>query len=185
MTARLAHDPGIRVVGELHLDDKTAERAADHWPHVVVIWTELMVGQILPTLRELQTRIAGCKILILADPKKPGMLPPRRRARWLSFLVKDAPPELLAKTIQRVAAGERVIHPRLTAAVLATGNDFSTRELEVLGLAAGGAPVAEIAHRLYLSRGTVRNYLSAVITKTGARNRIDAIRIVREDGWLA
>ena len=76
------------------------------------------------------------------------------------------------------------MQPRLELAVL-TGNRLaSTRELEVLGLAAEGSSVAEIANRLYLARGTVRNYLSAVITKTGARNRIDAIRIARRDGWL-
>jgi two-component system response regulator DesR len=102
----------------------------------------------------------------------------------VSFLVKDAPVSLLAEAIRRVARGERVIHPRLEAASLGTEKKVSTRELEVLGLAAEGESVAEIASRLYLSLGTVRNHLSSVITKTGARNRIDAIRIARKDGWL-
>jgi two-component system response regulator DesR len=83
-----------------------------------------------------------------------------------------------------LAAGERIVHPRLQMASLATHRDLSTRELEVLALAAEGDSVSDIARRLSLSGGTVRNYLSAVITKTGARNRIDAIRIVRRDGWL-
>ena len=65
-----------------------------------------------------------------------------------------------------------------------TKRELSTRELEVLGLAAEGESVEDIAKRLYLSGGTVRNYLSAVIFKTGARNRLDAIRIVRKAGWL-
>jgi two-component system response regulator DesR len=102
----------------------------------------------------------------------------------VSFLVKDAPIALVAEAVRRVAAGERVVHPRLAAASLGTEKEISTRELEVMGLAAEGEPVAEIARRLYLSLGTVRNHLSSVITKTGARNRIDAIRIIRRDGWL-
>ena len=76
------------------------------------------------------------------------------------------------------------VSPRLQAASLNTERELSTRELEVLGLAAEGDSVNDIARRLYLSGGTVRNYLSSVIFKTGARNRLDAIRIVRKDGWL-
>ena len=86
--------------------------------------------------------------------------------------------------MRRLAAGERVVSPMLQAASLNTDRSLSTRELEVLGLAAEGESVKEIADRLYLSGGTVRNYLSAVISKTGARNRLDAIRIARKDGWL-
>jgi two-component system response regulator DesR len=72
----------------------------------------------------------------------------------------------------------------LQTASLLTDKGLTTRELEVLGLAAEGEPVKEIAKRLFLSGGTVRNYLSAIISKTGARNRLDAIRIARKDGWL-
>jgi len=77
------------------------------------------------------------------------------------------------------------VHPRLQAASLNTERALSTREIVVLGLAAEGDSVNDIAQRLYLSGGTVRNYLSSVISKTGARNRIDAIRIVRKQGWLS
>jgi two-component system response regulator DesR len=180
----LTQQPDIVVVGGLSLDHGVDPLAVALRPHVVVINTDLMVSQILPTVTELQAKIPRCSVLIMADPSKRGMLPPRRRAPALSFLVKDAPATLLAETVRRVAKGERVIHPRLEAASLSTDKTVSTRELEVLGLAAEGAPVAEIARRLYLSLGTVRNHLSAVITKTGARNRIDAIRIARKDGWL-
>jgi two-component system response regulator DesR len=123
-------------------------------------------------------------VLILSDPGQRGMLPPRRRQPGLSFVVKDVPVPLLAEAIRRVARGERVIHPRLEVAAISTEKAVNTRELEILGLAAEGDSVAEIARRLFLSLGTVRNYLSSVIAKTGARNRIDAIRIVRKDGWL-
>lgn len=180
----LSREADIEVVGDLDFEDDVAPKSADLWPKVVVINTDYMVSQVLPVVSELKARIPGCSVLMLADPSKRGMLPPRRRARALSFVVKDAPVGLLAEAVRRVARGERVIHPRLEAASLGTEKTVSTRELEVLGLAAQGAPVAEIARRLYLSLGTVRNHLSSVIMKTGARNRIDAIRIARRDGWL-
>ncbi|GAA0816599.1 helix-turn-helix transcriptional regulator [Spirilliplanes yamanashiensis] len=182
--ALLGVEPDIDIVGTLPFDGDLAVRAAELWPKVVVIDTEYMVSQVLPVAAELRARIPGVSMLLLCDPTKRGMLPPRRRAGDLSFLLKDASPALLADSVRRLAGGERIVHPRLQAASLNTERGLSTRELEVLGLAAEGESVADIAHRLYLSGGTVRNYLSAVIMKTGARNRLDAIRIARKDGWL-
>jgi two-component system response regulator DesR len=149
-----------------------------------VIDTQYMVSQVLPVSAELHAAIPSCAMLLLCDPAKRGMLPPRRRVGALNFLLKDASGTLLADSVRRLAAGERVVSPMLQAASMTTDRGLSTRELEILGLAAEGDSVKEIAGRLYLSGGTVRNYLSAVITKTGARNRLDAIRIVRRDGWL-
>jgi two-component system, NarL family, response regulator DesR len=180
----LSGQPDLEVVGPLPFDRGLAEASAPLAPQVVVVDTELMVGQVLPLVAEVQARVAGCAVLVLCDPAKPGMLPPRRRGRRVSFLLKEASPAYLADSIRRLAAGERIVHPQLQVASLATQRELSTRELEVLGLAAEGDSVSDIARRLSLSGGTVRNYLSAVIAKTGARNRIDAIRIVRRDGWL-
>lgn len=182
--ATLVAADDIEIVGHVDFDGDIAAPAAEFCPRVVVINTEYMISQVLPVAGELKSRIPGCSLLMLVDQTKRGMLPPRRRARGLSFLMKDAPAPLLVRTIRQLADGERVVHPRLEAASLSTEKRVSTRELEVLGLAAEGATVAEIANRLYLSDGTVRNYLSAIIRKTGARNRIDAIRISRKDGWL-
>jgi two-component system response regulator DesR len=176
--------PDIEVVGTLALDNQVAMHAASLAPDVIVIDTEYMVSQILPTAAELRAALPKCSLLVLCDPTKRGMLPPRRHAGYVSFLLKDATGTYLADSVRRLAKGERIVHPRLQAASLNTERELSTRELEVLGLAAEGDSVADIARRLYLSGGTVRNYLSAVIFKTGARNRLDAIRIVRKDGWL-
>jgi two-component system response regulator DesR len=143
-----------------------------------------MVSQVLPVAAELHTTIPSCAMLLLCDPAKRGMLPPRRWAGGLNFLVKGASETLLADSVRRLANGERVVSPMLQAASLNADRALSTRELEVLGLAAEGDSVKDIASRLYLSGGTVRNYLSAIISKTGARNRLDAIRIARKDGWL-
>jgi two-component system response regulator DesR len=101
------------------------------------------------------------------------------------FVVKDAPPEQLADAIRRVAAGERVVDPVLAAATLASGvSPLTARERDVLVAARPGATVAEIAGKLFLSEGTVRNYLSTAIAKAGARNRIEAVRLAEERGWL-
>jgi two-component system, NarL family, response regulator DesR len=180
----LSNDPDIQVVGEVEFDSQIAPRAAEFGPRVVVFNTDYMVGQVLPVVAELKARIPGCSLLMLADPGKRGMLPPRRLVRELSFLVRDARAQLLTDTIHRMVDGERVIHPRLQVATLGTEKEVSTRELEVLGLAAEGEPAPVVAERLCLSERTVRNYLSTVVRKMGARNILDAIRIARQDGWL-
>jgi two-component system, NarL family, response regulator DesR len=101
------------------------------------------------------------------------------------FVVKDAPAEQLADAIRRVAAGERVVDPALAAATLAEGvSPLTARERDVLVAARPGATVSEIADKIFLSEGTVRNYLSAAIAKTGARNRAEAVRTADERGWL-
>ncbi|MFG1603989.1 DNA-binding response regulator [Actinoplanes sp. NPDC049265] len=174
----------IEVLGTIPFDTDLVGRAATLSPRVIVIDTEYMVSQVLPVAAEVRAALPSCSVLMLCDPSKRGMLPPRRRARDLSFLLKDASETLLADSVRRLAAGERIVHPRLQTASLTTDRELSTRELEVLGLAAEGESVSDIAERLYLSGGTVRNYLSTVISKTGARNRLDAIRIVRKNGWL-
>jgi two-component system response regulator DesR len=101
------------------------------------------------------------------------------------FVVKDAPPERLADAIRRVADGERVVDPVLAAETLASGaSPLSARERDVLVAARPGSTVAEIAGKLFLSEGTVRNYLSAAISKAGARNRAEAVRTADDRGWL-
>jgi len=185
LVALLEHETDIEVIGELGLDREIILFAARQRPDVVVINTDLAVRQIVDIAGELQNEVPGCSVLILADPRKPVVLPRGPHTRSLNFLVKDAPPELLAATIRRVVDGEWVIDPQIAVAAVKGGeNHLTARELEVLELTAAGASVQDIADGLHLSVGTVRNYLSAIIAKTGARNRIDAILIAREAGWL-
>jgi two-component system response regulator DesR len=100
-------------------------------------------------------------------------------------MVKDAPADELADAVRRVARGERVVDPNLAAATLAGGQSpLTARERDVLVAARDNATVADIATKLFLSEGTVRNYLSAAIGKIGVRNRIEAVRIADERGWL-
>jgi len=180
----LDDDGEIEIVGEVPFDEALPRSAADLCPRVVVFNTEYMVSQVRPVVAELKARVAGCMALMLADPQKRGMLPPRRRVGGLNYLTRDVGAWLIVDTIRRVAFGERVVCARLQVASLSVDKHVTTQELEVLGLAATGKPPAEIAQRLYLSGGTVRNYMSAATRKTGGRDLQDAIRILREDGWL-
>jgi len=139
----------------------------------------------LTAAAELRRRLPGCKILILTTFGRPGYLRRAMEAGASGFLVKDGPVEELAAAIRRVLAGERVVDPALAAAALSAGpNPLTEREREVLAAAVDGSTVADIAARLHLSESTVRNYLSAAIGKTGSRNRIEAVRVARQQGWL-
>jgi two-component system response regulator DesR len=100
-------------------------------------------------------------------------------------VLRHESPIRLVEAIRTVAGGERVVNPELALKALdAEETPLTAREIEVLQLFAGGAEAAEIAKALSLTVGTVRNYLTAIVSKVGARNRVDAIRIARQAGWL-
>lgn len=128
---------------------------------------------------------ARCGLLVLAGPGRPGVLRRAYDARALGFVNKDATPQRLLEGIRSVAAGRRYVDETLAHDLLrAADMPLTARELSVLSLAAKGATVSEIAGRLHLSSGTIRNYMSAITRKTGARNRVDAIRISQGAGWV-
>jgi two-component system response regulator DesR len=127
----------------------------------------------------------ACRVLILTTFGRAGYLRRAMEAGALGFIVKDAPAEQLADAVRRVARGEHVIDPALAAATLAEGpSPLTSRERDVLVAARDNATVADIATTLFLSEGTVRNYLSAAIGKLGVRNRVEAVRLADERGWL-
>jgi two-component system response regulator DesR len=124
-------------------------------------------------------------VLILTGLGRPGNLRRAVAARVAGFVVKDAPSQELIDAVRRIAAGGRVIDPQLALAALdVADNPLSPREAEVLKRHAAGADPAEIAAEMFLSNGTVRNYLASAVTKLGARNRVDAARIAADAGWL-
>ncbi|AQS71450.1 response regulator transcription factor [Streptomyces pactum] len=127
----------------------------------------------------------GARLVVLAAPERPGVLRKAFDAGALGFVDKDASSERLITAVHTVAKGERFLDERLTVALLrASEMPLTARELSVVFQASQGASVAEIAACLHLSRGTVRNYLASAIRKVGARNRVDAIRIVQNSGWM-
>lgn len=124
-------------------------------------------------------------LLVLATANKPGLLRRASQARALGYVNKDSSAERLLRAIRQVAAGKRFIDSSLGFGFLqAAEMPLTPREYSVLSIAAEGASVGEIARRLHLCTGTVRNYMATINRKTGARNRVDAIRISQGAGWL-
>jgi two-component system response regulator DesR len=185
LVALLSLEPDMQVVAELDRGDVIVATALDTRPDVAVLDIDLPGLDGLTAAEQLHDRLPDCRTLVLTGLSQPGSLLRALQAHVRGFIVKDAPVETLADGIRRVARGERVIDPDLVAAALETGaSPLTERESDVLRAAGTGLPTEEIAVRLSLSPATVRNYLSNAISKIGGRNRIDAIRIARDAGWL-
>ncbi|MFF5715402.1 response regulator [Streptomyces buecherae] len=181
----LGLEPDIAVVAEVATGDAVVARALEARPDVALLDIELPGCSGLDAAAELRERLPECRVLILTTFGRPGYLRRAMEVGAYGFLVKDGPVEELAAAIRRVLAGERVIDPALAAAALSAGpNPLTPRERDVLSAAADGATIADVAGRVHLSPATVRNYLSAAIGKTGTRNRMEAVRAARQNGWL-
>jgi two-component system response regulator DesR len=175
----------MRVVAQLERGDEIVATAVRELPDVAVVDIDLPGMDGLTAAAELHDKLPDCRTLVLTGLSQPGLLLRALQVHVRGFIVKDAPAETLADGVRRVFAGERVIDPDLIAAALETGSSpLTAREADVLRAAERGLPTEQIASTLALSRATVRNYLSNAISKVGAHNRIDAIRIARNAGWL-
>jgi len=185
LAALLSFEDDIEVVAQVGRGDEVVAAAQDTKPDVALLDIEMPGRDGLHAARELKEHTPDVKVIILTTFGRPGFLRRAMESGVSAFLVKDSPADKLVQTIRRVLAGEKVIDPDLAAAALADGmNPLTPRERDVLLESGHGGTIAEIAHGLYLSEGTVRNYLSACIQKTGARNRAEALRIAQERGWL-
>ena len=185
LAALLSFEGDFEVVAQVGRGDEVAKAARDTSPDVALLDIEMPGMDGLTAAAELKRNHPDTKIIILTTFGRPGFLRRAMESGVSAFLVKDSPADKLTQTIRRVLAGERVIDPDLAAAALADGlNPLTPRERDVLEASSGGGTIAEIAGQLSLSEGTVRNYLSACIQKTGARNRTEALRMASERGWL-
>lgn len=178
----LAHEPDLKVVAALSREQADSN---DHQADVAVLDLDGWEAEGVATARRLTTLRPMCRVLVLTRQRRPDTLRAILDARVAGVVGKGEPPKTLARWIRRVADGERVIDPSLAAVLLdPDSNPLTPREQAALRLAADGASCGEIAQRLYLAPGTIRNYLSAAIRKTGARNRLEAARRARDAGWL-
>ncbi|MGY1665590.1 response regulator [Geodermatophilus sp. SYSU D00696] len=185
LRALLELEPDITVVAEVGRGDEVLAAAREHHPDVALLDIEMPGRDGLEAARELAAELPAVRAVVLTTFGRPGFLRRAMEVGAAGFLVKDAPVAELARAIRAVVAGERVIDRQLAAAALAIGaTPLSAREADVLREAADGATVADIARRLFLSEGTVRNYLSSAIGKTGARTRVEAARVAADKGWL-
>lgn len=178
-------EPDLEVVAQASAGDEAVEIALRDRPDVALLDIEMPGQDGLSAARAIREALPSCQVMILTTFGRPGYLRRAMEAGASGFLVKDGPVEQLAVAIRRVLAGETIIDPALAVAALSSGgNPLSSRELDVLRETTDGSSISAIAKRLSLSEGTVRNYLSSAIRKTGARNRMEAARTAVERGWL-
>jgi two-component system response regulator DesR len=185
LAALLNLEADLEVVAEVARGDEVIAKALDVRPDVALLDVEMPGLDGLAVAAALQSEVPSCKVLIVTTFGRAGYLRRAMEAGALGFVVKDAPADQLADAVRRVARGERVVDPTLAAATLAGGvSPLTARERDALVAARDGATIADIARLLFLSEGTVRNYLSSAISKTGTRNRVEALRVAEDNGWL-
>ena len=184
LAALIAREPDLSVVAEADDGDEILAAAICRRPDVAIIDIDRPVFD-LAHAAQLREQLPSCRTLILTSLGRPGVMHGVLAAAVSGFILKDAPAGQLAAAIRNVASGGRVVGPELTSATWSHGYiPLSRRERTVLRIAGGGAEPAEIAAELNLSVGTVRNYLTAIVSKLHARNRVDAIRMAYDFGWL-
>lgn len=186
LAALLALEGDLQVVAEAASGPEATAMARAHRPDVAVLDLQMPGADGVAVAGALRTALPGCATMIVTGHGRPGHLKRALAAGVRGFLPKTVSAQRLADIIRTVHAGERYVDPELAADAISSGNSpLTTRETELLELAADGAPVAEIARRAGLAPGTARNYLSAAAAKVGAANRHAAVRRAREHGWLS
>jgi len=185
IAALLALEEDIEIVAEASRGDEVVALALESGPDVALLDVEMPGGDGLDAAAALRQKLPSCRVIILTTFGRAGYLKRAMENGATGFLLKDAPSSELAKAIHSVMRGERVVDPDLAALALSAGdNPLTEREREVLAASEDGATIEDVAARLYLSEGTVRNYLSSAIKKLGTRNRVEAARLAQQKGWL-
>lgn len=185
LAALLQLEEDIEIVAEVARGDEVLALALETRPDVALLDIEMPGNSGLVAAQALSEQLPSCRIVILTTFGRSGYLRRAMESGAAAFLLKDAPAADLAVAIRRVMAGERVVDPELALAALSEGeNPLTPREQEVLVATLSGASVAELAARLVVSEGTVRNHLSEAIQKMGAQNRFEAARRAQEKGWI-
>ena len=182
-------EPDLAVVAQAGDCEQAYRFALEHRPDLVLMDVQ-MPGEPplvdgIATTAALLADLPETRVIMVTTFGRAGWLRRAMEAGAVGYLVKDAPVEQLVEAIRRVHGGLRAVDPELAAASLSAGpNPLSDREIEVLTAAAAGGGTASIAHRVFLSEGTVRNHLSAIIGKLGVANRGEAVRVATDNGWL-
>jgi two-component system response regulator DesR len=175
----------IAVVAEVSDGDRIVEVALATRPEVALVDIEMPGLDGLSAAAELRRKLPESRVLIVTTFARPGFLERALRSGAAGFVLKDASVQALATAIRRCASGEKVIDPGIASLARRVGpSPLTSGERAVLAAVSTGASISEVARGLHLSEGTVRNRVSSAIDKVDARNRVDAIRIARDNGWL-
>ncbi len=189
LSALLALESDIEVLGSV-ADGEAAWQELqrlhklDALPDVIVSDIEMPRLTGLELAQRIREHALPVKVVIVTTFARSGYLRRALDAGVLGYLLKDAPAEKLAEALRQVHRGGRSIAPELALEAWSEADPLNERERQVLRLAGEGLGAADIAERLHLSHGTVRNYLSEAIGKLGVSNRIEAHRLARQKGWL-
>jgi two-component system, NarL family, response regulator DesR len=185
LVALIQLEPDLKVVAAIENGEDIVPTALSCLPDIAIIDIDLPGVDGLTAAADLHEKLPSCRTLVLTNLGRAGTLRRALAAHVSGYMLKDAPPEQLATAIRGVAAGKRLIDPQLALSTWEGGqNPLSSREHAVLRLIAEGAEPAEIANALHLSIGTVRNYMTTIVNKLNARNRVDAVKTAYESGWL-
>ena len=184
LAALLATEDDIEIAGEARDGREALELVVRTIPDVLLTDIEMPEVTGLELAAEIRRRKLPVRVVILTTFARPGYLRRALDSGVSGYLLKDAPASTLANAIRRIRAGSRVVDPELAAEAWTEADPLTDRERQVLRFAGEGVSSAEIAERLELSEGTVRNYLSEAISKLGAANRTEAARLARQKGWL-
>nr|WP_225445899.1 response regulator transcription factor [Paenibacillus arenosi] len=180
----LSLEDDIEVVGQAENGEEALSLIVQHQPDVAVMDIEMPLKTGLDVAEAIQKMGSDCRVIILTTFARPGYFQRAMQAGVYGYLLKDTGSDELSDAIRKVYQGKRVINSELSLAVWENPCPLSPREKDVLKLAAQGLTLQEIGAQLFLSYGTVRNYMSEATGKLGANTRIEAIEIARSKGWL-
>ena len=184
LAALLEMDGDICVLAQVRNGREALASVAANNPDVLITDIEMPEMTGLELAAEIQARGLRTRVVVLTTFARAGYFRRAMDAGARGYVLKDRPAKELADAVRRVHQGLRVVDPELAAEAWSEPDPLTDRERQVLRLAGDGAASSEIAVKLRLSEGTVRNYLSEAISKLGAANRIEAARIARSRGWL-
>ncbi|MEX2105067.1 MAG: response regulator transcription factor [Bacilli bacterium] len=172
----------MQVVGRASNGEEAVKLVHLHKPDICIMDIEMPVKSGLIAAEELKG--FGCKVMILTTFARSGYFERALKAGANGYLLKDSPSEELANSIRSIMAGRRIYSSELVDEAYGEENPLTEREREVLGLIADGKNTKEIANQLYITTGTVRNYISVILDKLNVSNRIEAIMSFKEKGWF-
>lgn len=179
--ALLDLEDGMEVVGQANNGEEACKLVRDLKPDICIMDIEMPVKDGLDAAEELYEE--PCKVIILTTFARPGYFDRARRAGVSGYLLKDSPSEELATAIRKIINGQRIFDPELVDLAFTEPNPLTEREREVIQLMADGKNTKEISQSLYITPGTVRNYISVILEKLEVTNRIEAISRFKEKGW--
>lgn len=182
LSSLLNLEEDITVAGTAANGKEALELVETERPDICLMDIEMPVMTGLDAAEQLAD--SDCKVIILTTYARPGYFERAKKARVSGYLLKDTPSETLAKSIREIMNGKRIYSPELIDIAFESDNPLSAREIEIVQLLADGKTTKTIAEELYLSNGTIRNYVSIVLDKLNVNNRIEAISKAMDKGWL-